>query len=405
MPFDAASAWVPSLEDAIEHQPLTVSPDTSLVNAITLISQAHHQMCLLTEEAISANRLAKRGAASCVLVTQGRTVLGILTERDVVRLTAQAFDLRTTTVAEVMAHPVVTLPEHSVQDIFAALFLFRRYRIRHLPVVDGQKQLVGIISHESIRQVLRPANLLRFRRVSDVMSVNVIHAPLTATVLQLAQLMATHRVSCIVITQSDVDDIEQPVGIVTERDIVQFQALQIAFAKTEAQAVMSSPLFLLSPQDSLWIAHQEMQTRRVGRLVVSWNWGQGLGIVTQTSLLRVFDPMEMYGVIENLQQTIHQMEAKQANFSSQTPSQHLNPQRTNLADTTISSDQDTAMPLKVNVCDPKSLSSSLDHIHRHLKQIVDDPHLSSTQQQTELTSWLAKLKQLSVEFNLVAESV
>ena len=405
MPFDAASAWVPSLEDAIEHQPLTVSPDTSLVNAITLISQAHHQTCLLTEEAISANRLAKRGAASCVLVTQGRTVLGILTERDVVRLTAQAFDLRTTTVAEVMAHPVVTLPEHSVQDIFAALFLFRRYRIRHLPVVDGQKQLVGIISHESIRQVLRPANLLRFRRVSDVMSVNVIHAPLTATVLQLAQLMATHRVSCIVITQSDVDDIEQPVGIVTERDIVQFQALQIAFAKTEAQAVMSSPLFLLSPQDSLWIAHQEMQTRRVGRLVVSWNWGQGLGIVTQTSLLRVFDPMEMYGVIENLQQTIHQMEAKQANFSSQTPSQHLNPQRTNLADTTISSDQDTAMPLKVNVCDPKSLSSSLDHIHRHLKQIVDDPHLSSTQQQTELTSWLAKLKQLSVEFNLVAESV
>ncbi|MGV2389305.1 MAG UNVERIFIED_CONTAM: hypothetical protein LVR29_16800 [Microcystis novacekii LVE1205-3] len=55
-----------------------------------------------------------------------------------------------------------------------------------------------------------------------------------------------------------------------------------------------------------------MQKRRVGRLVVSWNWGRGLGIVTQTSLLRVFDPMEMYGVIENLQQTIQQLESERS---------------------------------------------------------------------------------------------
>ena len=169
-----------------------------------------------------------------------------------------------------------------------------------MPIVDDQGHLVGVISHESIRQILRPANLLRFRRVSDVMTTQVVHAPLTTTVLQLAQLMAEHRVSCVVITQRNSEDNDCPVGIVTERDIVQFQAVQIDLRKTQAQTVMSTPLFLLSPEDSLWTAHQEMQKRRVGRLVVSWNWGQGLGIVTQTSLLRVFDPMEMYGVIENL---------------------------------------------------------------------------------------------------------
>ena len=43
------------------------------------------------------------------------------------------------------------------------------------------------------------------------------------------------------------------------------------------------------------------------RLVVSWNWGSGLGIVTQTSLLRVFDPIEMYGIIESMQQTLNQI--------------------------------------------------------------------------------------------------
>ena len=399
MPFETAISWVPDLEDAIERQPLTVSPDTSLAHAIALISQAHHQTCLLTEEATAPNRSIVTRRASCVLITQGKTILGILTERDVVRLTAQSMDLQTTSVVEVMAQPVVTLPEHSVKDISAALFLFRRYRIRHVPIVDEQQQLVGIVSHESIRQVLRPANLLRFRRVSDVMSVNVIQAPLTATVLQLAQLMATHRVSCIVITQLDEDDIEQPVGIVTERDIVQFQALQIDLANTSAQTVMSTPLFLLSPQDSLWTAHQEMQTRKMGRLVVSWNWGQSLGIVTQTSLLRVFDPMEMYGVIENLQQTIQQMAAKQATASSPSSSPHLI-QGPDLAATIASSEaQDSDIPPQVNACDPESLN----YLYHQLKQIVDDATLSPSQQKTALNLLLDQLKQLSIDCDLAAK--
>ncbi|MEB3310480.1 MAG: CBS domain-containing protein [Snowella sp.] len=305
-------AWIPDLKDAIERYPLTVSPTTSLKDAIALINQAHSHTCLLNDDLLGIEQPTKEIRTSCVLVMQEQQLIGILTERDVVRLTAKAVNFAEATVADVMVSPVITLPQQSIQDIFAALFLFRRYRIRHLPIVDEQGQLVGMISHESIRHILRPANLLRFRRVADVMTVQVIQAPLTASLLHLAQLMAKNRVSCVVITQRDRQGNEQPVGIVTERDIVQFQAFQIDLARTQAQTVMSTPLFLLSPDDSLWTAHQEMQKRRVGRLVVSWNWGQGLGIVTQTSLLRIFDPMEMYGVIENLQRTIQQLETERS---------------------------------------------------------------------------------------------
>ncbi|MGF1522880.1 MAG: CBS domain-containing protein [Leptolyngbyaceae cyanobacterium] len=397
MPFETSIAWVPDLEDAIERQPLTISPDTLLVDAIALISQAHRQTCLLADDTAVSDTSAKAVRASCVLVTQGKRILGILTERDVVRLTAQAIDLQNTTVAEVMAHPVVTLPERSVQDIFAALFLFRRYRIRHVPVVDDQEQLVGIISHESIRQVLRPANLLRFRRVSDVMSADVIHAPLKTTVLQLAQLMAMHRVSCIVITQLDTEGVEQPVGIVTERDIVQFQALQIDLAKTEAQTVMSSPLFLLSPKDSLWTAHQEMQKRRVGRLVVSWNWGRGLGIVTQTSLLRVFDPMEMYGVIENLQQTIHQLETKKG----LQPSKHatLATEAPKAKVFSAALDAEPAIAATAIACDRSKLLTALQRIQTGVKQVMDAPNLSVNQQRSQLQSVLDALDQILREIN------
>lgn len=299
--------WLPNLEEAIERQPLTIPPTATLAEAIALFSQSYHE-CSLPEKLELSDPPNTEIRTSCLLVIQERQLLGILTARDVVRLTAQSLNFANTTVADVMTHPLITLTQQTMPDIFAVLFLFRRYRIRHLPIVDDLGHLVGVISHESVRHILRPANLLRLRRVSDVMTPQVISAPLTASVLYLAQLMATHKVSCVVITQPDGNETAQPVGIVTERDMVQFQALQVDLGKTQAQMVMSTPLFLLSPEDTLWTAHQEMQQRRVGRLVVSWNWGRGLGIVTQTSLLRVFDPMEMYGVIEHLQQTIQQLE-------------------------------------------------------------------------------------------------
>jgi predicted transcriptional regulator len=236
--------------------------------------------------------------------------------------------------------------------------------------------VVGVVSHESIRQTLRPDNLLRLRRVSDVMKTQVVIAPMAASVFALAQLMAEQQVSCVVITQPDEEDIERPVGIVTERDIVQFQAFQVNLRHTLAHTVMSTPLFLLRPEDSLWTAHQEMQKRRVGRLVVSWNWGQGLGIVTQTNLLRIFDPMEMYSVIENLQQTIQQIKTNQSPFADAvaiTPVPHQSAQNS------VSSD---------------SIISLLDSAHHTLQQIIADPDLSIDWRQTLLQSVQDKLEKL-----------
>jgi signal-transduction protein with cAMP-binding, CBS, and nucleotidyltransferase domain len=144
------------------------------------------------------------------------------------------------------------------------------------------------------------------------MATEVIQASLNACGISLARLMSENQVSCVVIVEESDSSIHLPVGIVTERDIVQFQALGVRLSEIKAYEVMSTPLFLLKPSDSLWMAHQEMQRRHVRRLVVSWDWGQGLGIVTQTSLLRVFDPMEMYGVIETLQRTVEQLEAQKS---------------------------------------------------------------------------------------------
>jgi CBS domain-containing protein len=298
-----ASLGPPPLADAIDRHPLVVSPDTPLIRAVTLM----HTTAESDHGSVHSTRALQGARSSCVLVMQDEKLLGIFTERDLVQLTALGINLQSTPISKVMHHPVLTMSEPALHDVFAALFLFRRHRVRHLVIVNDQ-QLAGVISLDSVRHVLRPANLLKIRRVAEVMTSQVITALPDTPVVTLTESMATHRISCIVITQpSDEDDFQRPVGIVTERDIVRFQALGLDINKTQAQAVMSTPLFVLTPEDSLWTAHQEMEQRQVRRLVVSWNWGENLGIVTQTSILRVFDPIEMHGVIETLQRTIQQL--------------------------------------------------------------------------------------------------
>ena len=307
-----------STTSAINRQALKVFPETSIADVLRQMSSG-----------------SKSLRDSCaVVVNDSNVVLGIVTERDIVGLAAtqqkETQSLATVPVSTIMTTPVKTLEISAFQDIFAVLFLFRRYRIRHLPIVDADNQLMGVVTPASIRKVLKPANLLKMRRVSDIMSTDVVQAPAGVPVIFLAQLMAEHRVSCVVIVDTGVleggvaeDDeppICPPVGIVTERDVVQFKALELDLYQLTAEAVMSTPLFLLDPQDSLWAAHEAMREHKVRRLVVSWNWGRDIGIITQTSLLRVFDPIEMYGIIESLQQTVRELKTETAASSGKAQS-------------------------------------------------------------------------------------
>ncbi|MEL6580642.1 MAG: CBS domain-containing protein, partial [Cyanobacteria bacterium J06621_12] len=169
----------PDVESAIDRSPLTIPPDISLVKAIALMGQAKGANCKIETGNNSEYQIDTSSHSSCALVMEGDELQGILTERDIVRFTAEKLAFDSVRVGEVMTRSLVTLAKSSLKDIFAALFLFRRYRVRHLPIVDETNKLIGIMTPESIRLAMRPANLLKIRRVADVMSKNIIHAPMT----------------------------------------------------------------------------------------------------------------------------------------------------------------------------------------------------------------------------------
>lgn len=91
----------------------------------------------------AVNVMNERGIGS-VLVTEGERLLGIFTERDVLRrVLAEARDPLTTPVQEVMTRRLVVVhPDHTVE---ATMALMTEKRCRHLPVIDKDK-LAGLIS-------------------------------------------------------------------------------------------------------------------------------------------------------------------------------------------------------------------------------------------------------------------
>jgi PAS domain S-box-containing protein len=236
-------------------------------------------------------------------------LLGIFTERDVVRLSAEGRKIAGVAISDVMTCSVITLRQSEFTDIFVALNLFQRHRIRHLPILDDHGQIAGLLTHESLRQLLRPVDLLRLRLVSEVMSLRIVKAAPQTSVLDVTKLMARDNVSSVIIAEEQ-NSLLIPLGIMTERDIVQFQALGLDLQSIQAQTVMSSPVFSLSPRETLWSVLILMQSRRINRVVITGEQGELLGIVTQTTLLQALNPLDIYSLVDNLQQKVSQLEVE-----------------------------------------------------------------------------------------------
>ena len=273
------------VKQAINHNPPLVTTETLLVEVIALMNQLR---------------------SSYVVIVEAQKLIGIFTERDLVQMAAQEKSLVGVTIAEVMNRQLITISLTQVNDIFTVLSCFREHRIRHLPVVDEDGELIGMVTPEILRGILRPTDLLKLRKVAEVMTTKVVQANPNASVLQVARLMAAHRVSCVVITEANNQGQTLPLGIITERDIVQFCVLKLELGQILAQAVMSTPLFPIQAQDSLWTGHQKMQHYRLRRLVVVNEAGILEGIITQTSILKVLEPVEIYSTIEALQGVIQE---------------------------------------------------------------------------------------------------
>lgn len=311
------SSSTDSPEKAILPSPPEVSPQATLAVVVELMN--NFRACEISEqgkqETSNNDWQHLLHNPGCVLITDDGKLKGILTERDVVRLTMNETNLEETLVSSVMNAPVFSLMREDVTDLVVVYNLMRRHRVRHLPIIDAAQRVEGLVTVSSLRRTLNTSYFLRFRLVREVMNPQVVTVLPTDSVRAAVQRLTSYNISCVVVVQPqrfNSDDSAEwgfqfsrseqiPLGIITERDILQFKALGLDLTAIAVQEVMSTPLTCVSPEETLDTAQELMQKQRIRRLVVTTSEGFLAGIATETNLTQVLDPVELYGVLEILQ--------------------------------------------------------------------------------------------------------
>jgi acetoin utilization protein AcuB len=122
-------------------------------------------------------------------------------------------------IEQIMKRNVITVLETST--IKEAMQLIELHQIRHLPIVNEKKQLVGIVSDSDIRDA--SPSIFHFtdhledfmKPISSIMKKHVITAHPLDFVEEVSTLFYEHYIGCLPILEGD-----QLVGIVTETDML-----------------------------------------------------------------------------------------------------------------------------------------------------------------------------------------
>ena len=231
-----------------------------------------------TEETIfSAVRKMSENNVSCVMVVEEEMVIGILTDKDVLKgVAGQDREFHRLRVDQRMSSPVeVASPETSV---IAAGKLMEAKGIKRLPVVvDGG--LVGVVTQTDITRGL--ISISPLEAISEIMTTDVVTIDTAATIAEAAQVMSDKGISCVIATHH-----HGVAGILTEKDLLRrVVALHKDPTQVQVVDVMSFPMISVPPNYSVLSAAKKMDMMRLHRLIVMTD-NHIYGIITQTDITK-----------------------------------------------------------------------------------------------------------------------
>ncbi|WP_149589541.1 DUF294 nucleotidyltransferase-like domain-containing protein [Tabrizicola flagellatus] len=194
--------------DLIARAPIAVGPGTSIRQAAETMRGAH---------------------ISCLAITEGERLVGIVTARDFVnKVLAEGLDPATPVSAVMARDPMVLTPDSLGSDVLNRML---EHRIGHLPVVDDGR-LVGMITQ---------TDLVRFQAVSSALLVR--DAATAQTVAELAE--TTARIPRLLV---------QLVGGGSAHEVVTRLITDIADTVTRRLLAMAEAELGPAPVPYLWLA-------------------------------------------------------------------------------------------------------------------------------------------------------
>jgi CBS domain-containing protein len=240
-----------------------------------------HVITITSTESIKTSvRLMSENHISCLPVVDNDIFKGFITQKTIVmNMVRENVISDTSRVDDQMLSTVPTVSWET--SVLEACEIAHRNNVKWLPVLTGQT-LVGIITQTDLTRAL-----MRFDKLPDVasiMSSDTVTVPAGSSVIDAANTMVEHGVSCVVAMKN-----ERALGILTEKDFLK-TATESGKTLSDIRVVdtMSFPVIATSPFDSLISASRLMDRMHVHHLVVMEN-EQLCGIITRTDVLKAFE--------------------------------------------------------------------------------------------------------------------
>lgn len=221
-------------------------------------------------------RMRNKGI-SCIIINRNKKPLGVITERDVLRIVATGIKLNTK-VAEVMRSPVKTVSGN--MDVYDAAVYLNRNNVRRIIIVDGKGHLAGLVTQTDLRNHLGSAYYIKLKTIEDIMNRDVITAQYDQKLLEAVETMYERNLGCIIICRG-----EQPVGILTERDILNF-GQENRMESIQKVTVSQKPLVTISAGTSIYQATRLMKSKGIRRLPVVDKGNALVGLVTESDIVK-----------------------------------------------------------------------------------------------------------------------
>ncbi|MFZ3136368.1 MAG: diguanylate cyclase [Thermodesulfovibrionales bacterium] len=214
---------------------------------------------------------------SCVVVMKEKKPLGILTERDIIYLMGINIDFNTVNLQTVMRSPVIAVSEET--EIPEAANLMVINSLRRLVVVDGEHQVIGIVTQTDIIKNLSIDSFISFKKVEQIMNRNIISVDEKDRLSNAVSLMVKNRISCILVMKG-----KKPIGIITERDIT--KAIAEDTISDGVLEIMKSPMLTTHKDLNLFDATRLMDENKARSLTVIDHQGIAIGIITKSDIIK-----------------------------------------------------------------------------------------------------------------------
>ncbi|PPK76258.1 diguanylate cyclase/phosphodiesterase with PAS/PAC sensor(s) [Methylobacter tundripaludum] len=243
------------------------------------ITQTSLLTCLPNETMHDAAVKMVERNCSAILIAVDDEIIGIWTERDVLKFDFSSPDARSTPVSEGMSSPVICVNENaSLEEVSLK---FKKDGVRHYVVIDDHGKQRGIISQTD---VIKKHNFEFFLVLKTAGSVLKPIPPMIQSTQSMAQASKLMHSS-----HSDAIRVEFPdesIGILTERDVV--KALASLMLNPIVADHASSDLVTVNEHESLYHAKKIMLLNGFRHLGVSDNKDNLIGIINLTDILAGF---------------------------------------------------------------------------------------------------------------------